>query len=172
MGDLHSPDAGSSPVRRTTIQSVQAPRWRCPVQRSSSLQTKRFDSASCRRNNPGLAGRLLTRWGCSSQVEQAAFNRQARVRASAPPPLIAFLQLKIAGPLARRSSTRLLLSRRRVRFPRGPPQSHVPFAGRIGLSASREAQTETEQRGCSSDGRAPRWHRGGQGFEPPQLHQV
>src|SRR4029453_12386203 len=26
--------------------------------------------------------------------------------------------------------------------------------------------------GCSSVGRAPPWHGGGQGFEPPQLHSV
>src|SRR3954465_14203793 len=27
-----------------------------------------------------------------------------------------------------------------------------------------------QTRGCSSVGRAPPWHGGGQGFEPPQLH--
>ena len=25
--------------------------------------------------------------------------------------------------------------------------------------------------GCSSSGRAPQWHCGGKGFDPPQLHQ-
>jgi hypothetical protein len=26
--------------------------------------------------------------------------------------------------------------------------------------------------GCSSAGRAPEWHSGGQGFDPPQLHKI
>ena len=116
------------------------------------------------------------------QCKWGALDRASRGRSRRTPYLLPDVPGSASDRLHRRRdrSRGRVLRRQRSLLP-APEQpdrranARSGFASRHPVTGSGRALTLpriTSSRGCSSAGRASRWQREGQGFEPPQLHSL